>query len=45
MKAMCQAVWLLTVAMGNFVVIIIAESSLFEDRVSPSKCGEDNLYY
>lgn len=34
MKAMCQAVWLLTVAIGNFVVIIIAETSAFEDRVS-----------
>ncbi len=33
MKAMCQAAWLLTVAAGNFVVIIVAESSIFENRV------------
>lgn len=33
MKAMCQAAWLLTVAVGNFIVLIIAESSAFEDRV------------
>ena len=30
---MCQAAWLLTVAGGNFIVIIIAESSAFENRV------------
>ena len=34
MKAMCQAAWLLTVAFGNLVVIIVAESSIFADRVS-----------
>jgi len=34
MKAMCQAAWLLTVAFGNLVVIIVAESSAFADRVS-----------
>ena len=34
MKAMCQAAWLLTVAFGNLVVIIVAESSAFSDRVS-----------
>jgi hypothetical protein len=33
MKAMCQAAWLLTVAFGNLVVIIVAEGSLFNDRV------------
>ena len=33
MKAMCQAAWLLTVAGGNFIVLIIAESSAFENRV------------
>ena len=33
MKAMCQAAWLLTVAFGNLVVIIVAEGSLFKDRV------------
>lgn len=30
---MCQAAWLLTVAFGNLVVIIVAESSIFENRV------------
>ena len=34
MKAMCQAAWLMTVAIGNLVVIIIAESSIFSDQVS-----------
>ena len=38
MKAMCQAAWLLTVAFGNLVVIIVAESSLFENRVSDCVC-------
>ena len=37
MKAMCQAAWLLTVAFGNLVVIIVAESSLFDNRVSGLK--------
>lgn len=36
MKAMCQAAWLLTVAVGNFVVLIIAESSAFTDRAIES---------
>jgi len=34
MKAMCQAAWLFTVAGGNFIVLIVAESSAFESRVS-----------
>ncbi len=33
MKAMCQAVWLMTVAFGNLVVIIIAEGRIFADQV------------
>lgn len=33
MKAMCQAAWLLTVASGNFIVLILAESSAFENQV------------
>lgn len=33
MKALCQAAWLWTVAFGNLVVIIIAESSLFANQV------------
>lgn len=32
MKAMCQAAWLLTVAGGNFIVLIIAESSAFSNQ-------------
>ena len=34
MRAMCQAMWLLTVSFGDLIVIVIAESSLFESRVS-----------
>ena len=34
MKALCQSAWLLTVAFGNLVVVIIAESSIFENQVS-----------
>lgn len=33
MKSMCQAAWLLTVAFGNIVVVIIAESSAFDNQV------------
>ena len=33
---MCQAMWLLTFAFGNVIVIIIAESSFFESMVSKS---------
>ena len=33
MKAICQAAWLLTVAMGNLFVLIIAEASVFGDQV------------
>ena len=33
MKAICQAAWLWTVAFGNLVVVIIAESKLFESQV------------
>ena len=33
MKSLCQAAWLLTVACGNFVVFIVAESSLFNNQV------------
>ncbi|KAL5489048.1 hypothetical protein EMCRGX_G018094 [Ephydatia muelleri] len=32
MKAICQAAWLWTVAFGNLVVVIIAESKLFESQ-------------
>ena len=33
MKAICQAAWLWTVAFGNLVVVIIAESKLFDSQV------------
>ena len=33
MKAVCQAAWLWTVAFGNLIVIIIAESRIFENQV------------
>ena len=36
MKALCQSAWLLTVAFGNLVVVIIAESSIFENQVRPT---------
>ena len=34
MRAMCQAMWLLTVTFGDVIVIVVAESSFFESRVS-----------
>ena len=39
MKAVCQAAWLWTVAFGNLIVIIIAESSIFANQVSNDYCG------
>lgn len=33
MKSLCSAAWLLTVAFGNLVVVIIAESTLFSNQV------------
>ena len=38
MKAVCQAAWLWTVAFGNLIVIIIAESSIFANQVSDDYC-------
>ena len=38
MKAICQAAWLWTVAFGNLVVVIIAESKLFESQVHVQIC-------
>ena len=40
MKSMCQAAWLLTVAFGNIVVVIIAESSAFSNQVRCWLCSE-----
>jgi len=34
MKSVLQAAWLLTVAFGNFIVIIIAKMNPFEDQAS-----------
>jgi hypothetical protein len=34
MRAMCQAMLLLTIGGGDLIVIIVAESSFFESRVS-----------
>lgn len=37
MKALCQSAWLLTVAFGNLVVVIVAESSIFDNQVRTLK--------
>ena len=34
MKAMCVAVYCIVIAFGNLLVIIIAESNFFQNRVS-----------
>ena len=34
MKSVVQAAWLLTVAFGNIIVIIVAELKLFDDQAS-----------
>lgn len=33
MKSACQALWYITIAVGNLIVIIIAESRVFENQV------------
>ena len=33
MKSVLQAAWLLTVAFGNLIVILIAEAKAFNDQV------------
>ena len=43
MKALCQAAWLLTIAFGNFMVIIIAESSLFTNQVNQLGTVNNNM--
>ena len=34
MKSVLQAAWLLTVAFGNLIVIIVAEAKAFDDQAS-----------
>ena len=34
MKSVLQAAWLLTVAFGNIIVIIVAEAKAFEEQAS-----------
>ena len=34
MKSVLQAAWLLTVAFGNIIVIIVAEAKAFDDQAS-----------
>ena len=43
MKALCQAAWLLTIAFGNLMVIIIAESSLFANQVNQLGTVNNNM--
>ena len=43
MKAVLQAAWLLTVAGGNLIVVIIAEGQLIDDQVRGS--GFTNIRY
>ena len=38
MKALCQAAWLWTIALGNLVTIIIVEANLFESQVCSVVC-------
>ena len=39
MKSLCTAAWLLTVAFGNMVVVIVAESTIFSNQVCASAVG------
>ncbi len=34
MKSVLQAAWLMTVAFGNFIVILVAESRAFHDQAN-----------
>lgn len=38
MKSVMQSAWLLTVALGNLIVVIIAEAKFFEEQVRHSFC-------
>ncbi len=44
MKSLSQAAWLLTVAFGNLVVVIVAESSLFSNQVCIIKVVRVSYY-
>ena len=37
MKSVVQAAWLLTVAFGNVIVVIVAETRAFDSRVSKQR--------
>lgn len=39
MKSVLQAGWLLTVAIGNFIVLIVAELAKFPEQVKKSNSG------
>lgn len=41
MKSVLQAAWLLTVAFGNFVVVIIAKLALFNKQVRKYARSQD----
>ena len=38
MKSVIQAAWLLTVAFGNLIVLIIAGAKLFQEQVCSLRC-------
>jgi dipeptide/tripeptide permease len=38
MKALSASMWLLTVSVGNFIVVIVAETKFFERAGEVSKC-------
>lgn len=44
MKSLVQAVWLLTVAFGNLVVIIVAEAKIFSSQVNLWKYNLSNIW-
>lgn len=41
MKSLLQAAWLLTVAIGNLVVVIVAEAKIFDTQVKYPVCLND----
>lgn len=48
MKAVLQAGWLLTVAVGNIIVLIVAEAATLPDKVGglrPLLVGEINKFH
>lgn len=44
MKAVLQAGWLLTVAVGNFIVLIVAEIARLPKQVSFNMCQSDQSH-